>query len=116
MNLISKKPFIFNLFAPIFGLMLAASLPGCGYSEVDLCDDACECEGCSDVVYDDCVDDAEDFGRRAENEGCGDYYDDYLACLGDEFACRNAEADFDGCSPEAQRLANCCGGACLFDF
>jgi hypothetical protein len=94
------------LFAPVLGLALAA-LPGCGYDEVDLCDDSCDCTGCSSLEYEDCVDDAQDLGREVEFQGCDDYYADYLDCVGEEFACRAGKVDIDGCGGEVQRLFNC---------
>jgi hypothetical protein len=105
-NLISKKLSSFKLFAAIFGLSIAA-LPGCGYNEADLCNDTCDCKGCSAIEYDNCIDDAEDLGREVEFQGCEVYYDDYLDCLGSEFACRNGNVDLDGCGGEFQRLFNC---------
>ena len=106
MNLISKKLNAFKLFAPVLGLALAA-LPGCGYNEEDLCDDSCDCTGCSQYDYEDCVDNADDLAREVEYQGCEDYYDEYLACVGDEFACRGGRVDLDGCGGEFQRLFNC---------
>jgi hypothetical protein len=118
-NLISKKQYGFKWFAPLFGVMLAAAsvtVTGCSSVEEDLCAATCDCEGCSDSAYDNCVDDAEDRGRVADNEGCGTYYYDWLDCLDSEFACRNAEAEFDGCGPELERLSKCCGASCFFNF
>lgn len=96
-------------FGAIPALVLAlAALPGCGgYDGVDACDDTCDCTGCSDSEYADCVDSAEDLERDVENEGCIDFYDDYLACAGDEFACVNGQVDLDGCETEFSRVLNC---------
>jgi hypothetical protein len=105
-NFISKNLSSFALFAPAFAVALAA-LPGCGYSEADFCDDYCDCEGCSNVEYDDCVDDGDDLARRVDTEGCGDYYADYMDCLGGEFECRGGKIDTDGCGYENGRLNNC---------
>lgn len=108
MNLISKKLSVLKLFAPIFGLALGlAVLPGCGYDEADLCDDTCDCTGCSENEYEDCIDNGEDLARDVEFEGCEDFYDDYLACVGDEFECRGGQVDLDGCGNEFGRLFNC---------
>jgi hypothetical protein len=96
-------------FGLIPALVLAiAVLPGCGgYNGVDACDDSCNCQGCSDAEYAECVDTAEDQERRVEDEGCIDFYDDYLACAGDEFSCVNGKVDLDGCETELGRVVNC---------
>ena len=36
---------------------------GCGYSASDYCNDACDCEGCSDNELDECID-TEDMLRK----------------------------------------------------
>jgi hypothetical protein len=105
-NFISKKLSNFKLLAPAFAVALAA-LPGCGYDEVDYCDDRCNCEGCNNVEYDDCIDDNEDEARRADTEGCGDRYADWMDCLGEEFACRGGDIDTDGCGYERGLLDKC---------
>lgn len=94
-------------------LLLALALPasaGCGYDAGDLCDDLCDCEGCSDPEYDDCVDNVEDSEREADYQGCLDRYDDLMSCLGDEFRCTQGRADYDGCDPEWTRYFQCCPG------
>lgn len=88
-------------------LFFVMALSGCGYSGADLCDDTCDCKGCSNVEYDNCVDDANDFERQVDKEGCYDFYDDYMACSKDEFACQAGKVDLDGCEQEQARLFNC---------
>lgn len=79
----------------------------CGGSESAICDDACDCEGCSDREYDDCLDDFDDTFRRAENTGCEDIYDDWVVCLEDTGRC-DGGYDYDtNCKPERDRLKNC---------
>jgi hypothetical protein len=91
------------LAACVGGLALA----GCGSSAESLCDDICDCVGCSENEYDECVDEIDDVGRAAENEGCEDQYDDALACNQDEFRCDGDRVDIDGCGSEERRLAEC---------
>lgn len=103
MNFITKKTSAFGLFLT---LSLAA-LPGCAYDEGNYCDDHCDCEGCSAVEYDDCLDKREDLARRVDNEGCYAYYDDAMACYGSEFECRGGKDDRDGCEYEEKMLDDC---------
>jgi hypothetical protein len=106
MDLKLKKMTSFRALAPMLVLSLAA-LTGCGYSEADHCDDKCACEGCSDVEYDDCIDDADDFERGVEEQGCGEFHDEYLACIDDEFACNGGVVDEDGCEIKYLRVFEC---------
>lgn len=82
-------------------------LSGCRYSGADLCDDMCDCKGCSSIEYADCVDNADDFERQVEYEGCDGYYDDYMDCASGELACRAGAVDLDGCEREFGRLSQC---------
>lgn len=104
MSFISKKT---GMFWGILASLFAVALPGCGYSSSDFCDDYCECTGCSDLDYDNCIDDAGDEDRRAENEGCVDQRDDYLSCYGSEFRCVQSKVDADGCAAELTSYLNC---------
>lgn len=81
---------------------------GCGYSASDYCNDACDCEGCSDQELDECIDTFEDQYDDAVNEGCEEQADEYLSCLGDEAECRDGgNFDADGCEDEASTVAKC---------
>lgn len=104
MNLITSK---LSVFMGALSIVALAALSGCGYSGGDLCDDRCDCEGCSDSEYDDCLDTADDLERAVEREGCENQYDEYLSCLGDEFQCRSSVVDLDGCNSESNSLNNC---------
>ena len=88
--------------------LAGGGLAACGGSAGALCDEFCECEGCSDSEYDECVDELEDDEREADNEGCLDQYDDLLACYDDEAECRDGDHfDADGCGPEQKNLNEC---------
>jgi hypothetical protein len=106
MDLKLKRMTSFGALAPMLILTLTA-LTGCAYTGADYCDDFCACEGCSDVEYDDCVDDADDLERGVDEEGCGEFYDDYLYCVDDEFACNGGKVDADGCEIELARVVGC---------
>jgi hypothetical protein len=78
----------------MMGLLVLAT--GCGTSIEDLCDDLCECEGCSDAQYDACVREGEAAEEMADQLGCGDEFEDYVDCLGDSFTCDDGDADTEG--------------------
>ncbi len=79
---------------------------GCGGAS-GYCDALCECEGCSDAEYDDCIDDIEDAQKLADDEGCSAQGDDLLSCVNAEAECRDGDLDADGCSTEQKALQNC---------
>lgn len=82
-------------------------LVGCGYSASDICDDVCDCNGCSDREYEDCLDDADREEARIDRAGCSDQLDDYLACASDTGYCRRDDHWEIDCGPESKRLSNC---------
>lgn len=85
-----------------------AALPGCSSSLTGLCDDACECtRDCSPDRLDNCIDDLEDAEKLAYESGCEDQFDEAVACLEDEFACRSGSVDIDGCSTALAALTRC---------
>lgn len=90
--------------ALVFALALVT---GCGYSAADRCDDFCDCTGCSDAAYDDCLDREDDLEKNAYDEGCGDQYEEYMVCRDDEFRCVSSKVDDDGCKFERESLDNC---------
>lgn len=95
--------------AYLFTVALAlVALPGCGSSLSGLCNDACDCTGdCSPDRRDNCVDDLEDAERMALDAGCEEQFDEAIACIEDEFACRSGTIDIDGCSGPLQALTRC---------
>ena len=94
------------LIASTFALGLA----GCGYGPGDLCDDACDCQGCSDHDYEECVDNGEDLERDVEREGCEDEYDELLSCMSDaDNACDSLE---DECEDDRDELEECIADYC----
>jgi len=96
----------------ILGLatVVVLSASGCGTSASSLCRDICDCQGCSEVQEQDCVDDIEDVEKNAEDEGCADQADELLSCYGDQLECREGNVDADGCDAENDALNNCIGG------
>ena len=86
---------------------MALFTAGCSPSVAGYCDDKCDCEGCSDNDYDECLDKYEDEERHAENRDCLDYWDDLMACRGDTAFCKDGHEWEDDCGPEKDRFKNC---------
>ena len=87
--------------------MFVFGLAGCGYGAGDVCDDICDCQGCSDHDYDDCIDRGEDLERDVDREGCEDDYDEYIACLEDTGECRHDDVWDTHCGDELSDLEHC---------
>jgi hypothetical protein len=93
--------------ALLISALLLLGAPGCGTSAADLCDEVCDCEGCSEADLDECVDELEEIEERAEALGCEDEMDDYMSCVDSELECSGSEAQVDGCDAEARALTSC---------
>ena len=87
-------------------LCLALAVSGCGPVEEDVCDAKCECEGCSDREFDDCVFHHDDDFERADRNGCPELYDDLIACEDDTGRCSGSEWET-SCKAEHDRFKNC---------
>ena len=98
------KAWVLVVLATVGGALLA---PGCGASPASLCEQQCDCVGCSEAELAACIDDAEDVERRAYDRGCGDPYEAYVDCLDAEFQCLDGRVDADGCGPEFGDLLVC---------
>ena len=95
-------------------LALALSVgAGCNSRAESLCNDICDCEGCSDTQYESCVDDADDLEREIVDEGCGDELDVYYDCIVSEQECNGSSWSADGCTDEAVDVFQCCEGRCV---
>lgn len=93
-----------TMAALAYAAALAAT--GCGTSATDVCDLQCDCKGCSDREYDDCVDEIDDGFRDAEREGCEAEYDEYLACVDDTAECHGDKFETH-CGPEKDDFKRC---------
>jgi hypothetical protein len=92
-------------------LACATTLVGCGgASATSICDEICDCEGCSETESDECIDNIEDAERRAESDGCEEEFDALTECIDSQIECRDDRVDADGCEPEAEDLAKCGDG------
>ena len=95
-------------------LTFLVSLPGCGTSFEDLCDDACDCEGCNDATYDLCVEYGETYEELAEDYGCEDEFDDYVECLIDTATC--IDRDYDLHEDQCEHEWRSCGATYSYPF
>jgi len=91
----------------LLGLFTVVS--GCGASAQSLCDDACECTGCSDSQADACLDAFEDGELDAEQADCLSEYDDLPPRHGESFECVNDLPTYEGCGGELVNLIECAG-------
>ncbi len=95
-----------HVFSAVAMLLLSSSAVFCGPSAGGFCDAACDCRGCSDREYDDCLHDFDDEDRRADRFECYPEWDDYAACVSAGDACRGN--DFDHyCHRERDRYRHC---------
>ncbi len=81
--------------------MFLADCSGAGSS---YCDSVCDCDGCSDREYDDCRSDYDYEADRADRRDCGPEWDDYAACVEDDYSCHRGHY---GCDVEWDRYKHC---------
>ncbi len=90
----------------IGALFLLGMLPACSSVEEDLCDAKCECQGCNENDYRNCLNDHDEDLRAADYRGCLDLYDAWIDCQDATAVCRGADWDT-SCGHEHERLKNC---------
>ncbi|WP_437282815.1 hypothetical protein WME90_20220 [Sorangium sp. So ce375] len=78
----------------------------CSPQEDDLCDYKCDCEGCSDREYGDCLNRYDDRYADADRRDCVDRYDDLLACEDDTWSC-DGDKWSTSCKYEREALDRC---------
>lgn len=94
--------------------LLLCSTSGCEASISSVCDAFCDCKGCLDSEYEQCVTDNEAGARLAQDQGCTDQVDAYLICVDDKLACVEDEVEIIGCNSELDELADCAGAVLGF--
>lgn len=85
----------------------ALFVAGCPSQEERACDIICDCTGCSEARYLDCVDKTETAKKAAAEASCPADFDEYLACLEEELECKDDAFSFDGCEDEEESLRQC---------
>ncbi|NUO47731.1 MAG: hypothetical protein HOV80_02620 [Polyangiaceae bacterium] len=104
----SIRRFLFRLVLPLsFFSGFALVSQGCGSLEQDVCEQACDCEGCDEGDFNDCVDVLEDLKQDTSQEGCESDYQDLLSCLDSKMECDDDEVDLDDCEDELEEVADC---------
>lgn len=98
------KPYSLLIAALLPAVMLLA--PGCSTSGEDICDLRCDCQGCSNREYDDCVYAYDRDLDDAERFGCADLYDELIACQDDTGRCHGRDWDTN-CGRERDDLNRC---------
>jgi hypothetical protein len=85
---------------------MSFGLAVCGPSATGFCDAACDCKGCSDREYDDCLRDYDYADGQADRLGCYDLFSDYADCVASGEGCRDRDYD-EYCKPERDRYRGC---------
>jgi hypothetical protein len=86
----------------------AALFPaGCREEVNRTCDKMCDCTGCSQARFQECLDGANTARTKASELGCSDQFNAYLLCVEQEVECRDDKFDYDGCEEEEKTLREC---------
>ncbi|WP_437619509.1 hypothetical protein [Sorangium sp. So ce1151] len=81
---------------------------GCPSPEERTCDVLCDCTGCSEAKYLDCVNEAEIARKDAEQASCpAGALDELLTCVEDEVECKDDQFALDSCEDQQRSLRNC---------
>lgn len=87
---------------------LGAFSAGCKGTSGEYCDLVCDCEGCNDEEYDECVIQADAGEDTASAYDCSAEYDEYFACAIEDNDCDNDNFVVDsGCAGEAEDYLEC---------
>lgn len=87
--------------------------PGCStVSGASVCDQWCECEGCSKTEREECEASFATGQKLTTDQGCPDLFDSFLGCLADHLQCVGDEVDTDACETERKAMNKCTGGPC----
>jgi hypothetical protein len=92
----------------------AAALPlssaGCEVDVASICDAFCDCQGCTDAEFKECVTSSESSYNTAEGAGCGEEADAYLSCVQGELRCFEDSVELgEECDAEYDDLITCSG-------
>ena len=73
--------------------LLGLTVTFCDSAE-SYCDAVCDCHGCSDREFDDCVYDYDDEEAHADRRNCLPEFDDFADCVSSGDGCRNGHAAY----------------------
>lgn len=94
-------------------LAVAVAIPmsaaGCDASVSSICDAFCDCQGCTDTEFNECVKENEQALKTAQKEGCAAQADALLTCVQSELRCVEEEVEISGCDDERDKLFECSG-------
>jgi hypothetical protein len=92
-------------------LLLGAMIPllqaGCSSVASSICQDSCDCQGCSTTALQTCEQTADDNVKVASDVGCGSEVSTYLSCFSSRAQCIGATYSSGGCDVEFKKVANC---------
>jgi len=91
----------------LFAALSPALLAGCGSPGATICEDTCDCTGCSTAALDTCYKTFDDNEKVAGDIGCEEPYADFSACVADRGQCIGSEYKVGGCEIEQDRFVNC---------
>lgn len=83
-----------------------AAAVGCGPSAAAACNAKCDCEGCGQVAFDQCVSEVSGDQQEADFRGCGMEYANYLACVDATGFCKGHDFET-SCGPEKDAWKHC---------
>ncbi|WP_437955450.1 hypothetical protein WME76_28560 [Sorangium sp. So ce119] len=100
-----SRPLQALLSAAVAGGALVVA--GCPSPDERACDAVCDCTGCSEARYLECLDEAETTRKAAAEASCAGALDELLVCLEEELECKDDVFFFDGCEDQEARLGEC---------
>lgn len=114
---------ILSSFAVAVISSLAWASAGCsGVSATTVCQQICDCQGCSQTETQECQAAFEKGEKLAGDKGCGDDFSTYVGCVSDNMKCVKDKVDIGACAVEVKLLNVCAktsqialpggGGAC----
>lgn len=101
-------------------IALAVPLMSCGGSVNQLCEDICDCQGCSDNDLEECHEAADELEEDVAKEDCSPELNEVISCFQENAECEDEdryEIDVDDCDDQLDDLLDCCDNDCdLGDF
>ncbi|AKT37871.1 uncharacterized protein CMC5_020140 [Chondromyces crocatus] len=96
-----------KLKALLLMTMLGTLPAACGGAAASYCDLVCDCSGCNDNQYDECLTNTQAALDKAAIYDCGDEWDDLEECVFDEYSCRRGDFSLAVCFRELAEAEVC---------